>query len=140
MSDRASEEAGPELALLAHAYGWEPRVIEALSQRQLVYYLRWIPLIEARRGWGSASLEAALLNVVGGKPDPSADSEADNPPLPPSRLFTPEERPPPWARLETGPGVWTARSARDALEHAHQLPVGALAILDFDRLERIATT
>ena len=137
MSDRASEEAGPELALIAHHYGWTPDVIESLSQRQLVYYLRWIPLLEARRGWGAASLEAALLNVAGGKPDPN--EEPDTPPVPPRRLFTVEERLRPWARLELGPGVWTPESARDAIANAHRLPVGALAILDFERLERIAT-
>lgn len=134
------EDAGPELALLAHAYGWTPDEIEALSAQQIVYYLRWLPLIEARRGWGAASLEAALLNVVGGKPDPVEDADASTPAPPAHRLWTPEERLPPWAYLDLGPGVWTPESARDAIRNAARLPAGGLALLDFRRLEAIATT
>lgn len=137
--NRAGGEAGPELALLAHAYGWPPDVIESLTTPQLIYYLRWLPLIEARRGWGAASLEAALLNVVGGKPAPVEDGETASPPTPEHLRFTAEELLPWWAELDTGPGVWTPASAKEAIEHARDLPAGALALLDFRRLRAIAS-
>lgn len=132
-------EAGPELALLAHAYGWTPDVIESLSGPQIVYYLRWLPLLEARRAYPIASLEATVLNVAGGKRDDADDpADAASPPPKPSRLFTAEERLPPWAALELAAGPWTRETAIEALEHASDLPVWALDLLDFRRLRDLA--
>lgn len=135
-ADAVDVEAGPEFALLAAAYGWTPDVIDRLTQTQLLYYLRWLPLIEGRRAYPLASIEASMLNAAGGKPDPA---DADRPPPRPQHLlFTPTEMLPPWATLDTGPGVWTRDSARDALEHAALLPVDALSRLDFQRLRALA--
>lgn len=132
-------EAGPELALLAHAYGWTPDVIEALSGPQIVYYLRWLPYLEARYAYPIASLEATVLNVAGGKRAEVDDAEdAGSPPPAPHRLFTAEERLPPWAYLERGAGPWTRESAIEALEHASELPVWALDLLDFRRLKDVS--
>lgn len=128
-------EAGPELALLAHAYGWTPDVIESLSGPQIVYFLRWLPLLEARRAYPIASLEATVLNVAGGRRDDADDgADAASPPPKPSRLFTAEERLPPWAALELATGPWTRETAIEALERAKDLPVWALDLLDFRRL------
>lgn len=131
-------ELGPELALLAATYGWTPDVVESLTVPQLIYYQRWIPLVEARRAYPSASLEATVLNVVGGKPEPVEDADASSPPTPAHRLFDPEERLPYWARLEMPAGAWTGASAREALARTRDLPPWALALLDFRRLERLA--
>lgn len=103
---------------------------------QLTYYLRWLGLIEARRAYPSASMEATVLNMMGGKPDPGDPDPA--PPRKASLLWSPEERLPPWATLDSGPGVWTTASARDALDHAGRLPMRALAALDFARLRQLA--
>lgn len=131
-----TDEAGPEFALLAAAYGWPPHIIDTLTQTQLLYYLRWLPLIEGRKAYPMASLEATVLNAVGGKADPSDPDQA--PPRAAHLVWTATERLPPWATLDTGPGVWTPASARDAIDHAALLPVDALARLDFQRLRALA--
>lgn len=127
-------EAGPELALIAHAYGWTPAVIEALTEPQIAYYMRWLPLLEARRAYPVASLEATVLNVAGGKREEVDDADEASPPTPTHRLFGADERLPPWADLELPAGPWTREAAIEALEHAGTLPVWALELLDFRRL------
>jgi hypothetical protein len=127
-------EAGPELALLAHAYGWTPAVIEALTEPQVLYYMRWLPLLEARRAYPIASLEATVLNVAGGKRDEVEDADTASAPTPAHRLFTADERLPPWADLELPAGAWSRESALEAIELASELPVWALELLDFRRL------
>lgn len=135
---RQEPEAGPELALLAHAYGWTPDVVEELSGPQILYYMRWIPLLEARRAYPIASLEATVLNVAGGKREDVDDADdAGTPPPAPHRLFSAEERLPPWAALEHGSGPWTREAALEALELAATLPVWALDLLDFRRLRDV---
>lgn len=103
---------------------------------QLAYYLQWVPLIEARRAWPTASLEAVVLNMMGGKPDPTADDAPAPRPL--HLLWTVDERLPPWAQLDARPGVWTRASARAALDHAARLPLQALVRVDFHRLRALA--
>jgi hypothetical protein len=95
-----------------------------------------VPLLEGRRAYPHASLEATVLNIMGGKHDPSKSDAA--PPTPPHLLWLPEERLPPWARLMHAPSVWTPASARAALDHAARLPTAALARIDFHRLRAIA--
>lgn len=101
-----------------------------------MYYLQWISLLEARRAYPHASLEATMINLQGGKPDP-ADPDAPAP-RKAHLVWTAEERLPPWASLTTGPGVWTPDSARAALLHASRLPLAALNRLDFGRLRALA--
>jgi hypothetical protein len=137
---REPDEAGPELALMAAAYGWTPDTIEALTAPQLAYYLRWLPLLEARRAYPIASLEAAVLNLVGGKRDDVEDAEASTPPPARHRLFTGEERLPPWAALEVGRSPWARASAIEALNRASELPTWALELLDFYRLRQVASS
>lgn len=132
------DEAGPELALLANAYGWTPDTVESLTPPQIAYYLRWLPLLEARRAYPIASLEAAVLNLVGGKRDDVEDADASSPPPARHRLFTGEERLPPWAALEVGRSPWTRSSAVEALNRASELPTWALELLDFRRLHALA--
>jgi hypothetical protein len=103
---------------------------------QIVYYLQWITLLEARRAWPQASLEATMRNHNGGKPDPT-DPDAPKP-RKAHLIWTAEECLPPWASLDVGPGVWTQASARDALDNAARLPIVALARLDFGRLRALA--
>lgn len=111
-------------------------MIDQLTQVQLAYYLRWVPLIEARRAWPVASLEASVLNLMGGKPDPAAPDTP--PPRPRHLIWTVDERLPPWAQLDSGPSVWTRASARAALDHAARLPLQALVRVDFHRLRALA--
>lgn len=134
------DEAGPELALLAHAYGWTPDTIESLTAPQIAYYLRWLPLLEARRAYPVSSLEAAVLNLVGGKRDEVEDADATSPPPARHRLFEAQERLPPWAALEVGRGAWTRSSAVEALHLAGELPTWALELLDFRRLRDLSLT
>jgi hypothetical protein len=130
------DEAGPQLAILAATYGWTPAQIEQLTLPQLLYYLRWVPLIEARKAYPLASLEASVLNLGGGKRDAN-DPDAPAP-RPAHLTWTALERLPPWANLETGPGVWTSRSARALLDHATLIPAHALARVDMSHLRRLA--
>lgn len=100
-----------------------------------------MPEVEYRRAYPLASLEAALLNAVGGKPDP-ADEDAE--PLPPERSFTPLELLPPYASpawiAEKTPAGLPPTVARDFLRRvkAKSLPPWVLAICPIDTIRAAA--
>lgn len=78
-----------------------------------------------------AGLEAAVRNMMGGKPDPN---DGDGKRVPPDRLYSADELlnryaqdPETLANL----AAWTPAAARDALAHTRHAPGWALALIDF---------
>ena len=110
-------------ALLAATYGWTPRELGNLSHRQLVYFHERIPLIEARRAYPFAQLEAALRNIAGGKPKPG-----DAKPKPVTELYTASELMPFYASFDELGGL-SVSAKEDLIKHAQSLPSWALQFL-----------
>jgi len=106
-----------------------------MTPLQMQYLLDHLPEVELRRVWPIVSLEAAVKNAVGGKPDPSDQSSG----LDASRAYSPVELLPWYARPD-----WVERiesgipsdAAEDFMQHRHLLPAWALGIAPLDAIQR----
>lgn len=93
-----------------------------MTGSQIDYYLKWLPLVEGRRHYGTAELMAGVFNAMGGKRKKERQ-EGDEPPLEPHELFKPEEFLPFFAWV-TPPEDRVAPPEAQALieAHLHELP------------------
>jgi len=110
-----------------------------MTPPQLQYLLEHMPDIEFRRAYPLAGLEATILNMTGGKPDPS---DPDSKPMDASRTYSPFERlpwyaQPAWARhAATSIGV---DAARDFMRNRKRLPLWALNVAPIDEITAAAS-
>ena len=127
--------------MLCATYDLTLAQIDALTPAQTDYLLEHMPEVEYRRAYPLASLEAAVLNAIGGKPDPE-DKDAE--PLPPERTFTPLEILPPYARpawiAERTPAGLPPAVAHDFMQRVKTklLPPWVLAICPIDHIRAAA--
>ena len=110
-----------------------------LTPAQTRYFLEHLPDVAFRHAYPLASLEAAVLNAMGGKPDPN-DKKAK--PLDPSRVYTPSERLPPYARpswLSEAPTGVPPDAARDFQANRKRIPLWALQVAPLDAITAAAS-
>lgn len=124
------------MALLCAGYGWTPDIVAALNTSQLAYFLHHLPLIEMRKQLPIAQLEAAVKNMMGGKPDPQ---NKDAKTIPPERLYTAFELLQWYAQPEgLELRAVSPAAAKDLLKHLGHLPEWALEIADLGALKQAA--
>jgi hypothetical protein len=101
-----------------------------MTQTQINYYYEHLPMVELRRHLPVAQLEAALRNIMGGKPDSDSQTKTDL-----SKLYSAYELLPYYARLdEFDPGI-TQAAARDFLENTSDLPSWVLQIAPINEIK-----
>lgn len=92
-----------------------------------------LPSLAYRDNLQTAELMAAVLNALGGKPDPN---DKDVKLVPPERMFTGEELLV-WFAREPKASPWTPAAARVALEHRSRLPKWARDSVPWAHLEAL---
>lgn len=93
-----------------------------------------LPDLAYRDNLQTASLMAAVLNLMGGKADPN---DEDAKPLPIERMFTPEDVLVHFAKRPKVTG-WTAEAAKAALDARDELPSWARESLPWDEINALA--
>lgn len=95
-----------------------------------------IPHVLAVMTWPTAQLEATVLNVAGGKPDPDEEKPADAKPFKPELLFRASELLMPWARLVgADAATLAATEGKGTTARLNELwtPLSAAVALNFSR-------
>lgn len=114
------------------AYGYTPAQVASLTPVQYRYLLENLPEVNLRSAYPLAALEATLLNIMGGKP------EDDAPARDPSRLYTPFDRLPWFARPEwTGElqGNVSQEAALDFMRNRKRLPAWAVTVAPIEAIK-----
>jgi len=129
--------------LLCAAYGWTPDVIAGFTPDQVEYFLHHLPLIEARRHYPLAQLEATILNMMGGKGDVDEhgrEKKPEKPPKPAHLLWTPQERLAFYASFgeaaKVTPGM-SRETAQDIIDNLSEAPAWALHLVPLDEAKRV---
>ena len=92
-----------------------------------------LPELSYRKHLQTAELMAAILNALGGKPDPAKKDESK--PIDPSRLFTGEELLVHFARRAM-PNTWTLEAAKAVTEAKDRMPSWARDSLPWELINR----
>jgi len=114
-----------------HLTPWE---VGKLTPEQYIMLIDALPDLAYRDNLQTASLMAAVLNMMGGKPDPE---DEDVKTVPPERMFTAEELLVHFARRPL-PNVWTKDAAQAALTARDTLPTWAREVLPWDEISACA--
>lgn len=110
-----------------------------MTPAQFRYLAEHMPDVELRRTYPLAGLEATILNMMGGKPDPR---EKPDKPMDPGRLYTPFERLPWYARPTWADGMSAGIgrvAARDFLANRKRLPAWAITVAPIDEITAAAS-
>jgi len=92
-----------------------------------------LPDLAYRDNLQTAELMAAVMNMMGGKPDPN---DGKSKPIPRERMFTGEELLV-WFAQRPRESVFDAATARLALEHRDRLPDWARSFLPWAEIEAL---
>jgi hypothetical protein len=104
-----------------------------MTPAQFRYLAEHMPDVELRRAYPTAALEAVLLNIMGGKPDPREKREEKDP----ARVYTPFERLPWYARPAWADSMTASigrDAARDFLKNRGKLPAWAVTVAPIDQI------
>lgn len=118
--------------MLCAAYGYTPGQVAELTPVQYEYLLTHLPDVELRRSYPLAALEATVLNIMGGKPDEDAKRQD------PSKLYTPFERLPWYARPAWTGSISTALdrdAALDFMRNRKRLPAWAITLAPIEAIK-----
>ena len=130
------EDYGLTFALLSSAYGFKPWEIEQMTLDQIGMYMEHLPLVEMRKHYPIAQLEASIKNMMGGKPDGSDEGKS----IPPERLYNALELLPWYARPEGVEASVTipVQAARDFLGNLKDVPSWVIEIAPLEAIKRAA--
>jgi len=106
------------VALLVREYHLKPWEVGHLTPEQYRMLIDALPHVAYRDNLQMASFMAAVMNMMGGKPDPN-DKEAKT--LPRERLFTPDEVLV-WFAQTPKASAWTREAARAVADAGESLP------------------
>lgn len=113
------------MALLVKEYHLTPWEIGRLTPEQYRMLVEALPHIAYRDNLQLAELTAAILNRLGGKPDPN-DKDAKL--IPPERLYSSDEMLV-WFAQTPRESAWTREAARVTAENRSRLPRWVVASL-----------
>lgn len=120
---------GPELALLAAGYGWEPSVLRELTLSEVEYYLEHLPLIEARKHHGIAQLIADFREMFFPRfVDPDPDEKPSDKPPRRREAWTVQDTLPPHAYYPAPPPM-PLEAAQALVTHYDALPSWAQSLV-----------
>lgn len=116
-----------------------------MTPDQVQYFLHHVPLIEARRAYPFAQLEATILNMMGGKGDvdeSGREVKSDKPPKPPHLLWTPLERLVFYASFgeDAAPAGLSREAAQDIMSNLADVPAWALHLVPIDEAKRVLSS
>jgi hypothetical protein len=123
-----------EAANVAQMFGLSLPDLGRVTASQYRIMTEAMPEIWARWHLQVAQLEATILNMFGGKPDPAEESKGKGKALPPERMWTAEERLVFFARLSQ-PTTWTLSALRDAFINSKKLPTWSRHLVPWKRAE-----
>jgi hypothetical protein len=123
------------VALLVREYHLKPWEVGQLTPEQYRMLIDSLPHLAYRDNLQTASLMAAVMNMMGGKPDPN-DKEAKT--VPRERLFTPDEVLV-WFAQTPKASAWTRDAARVAVEYRDRLPKWVAASLPWSEIEPLVS-
>lgn len=116
-----------------HEYHLKPWEVGELTPEQYRMLVDGLPTISYRKHLQTAEFMAAVLNLMGGKPNPN-DKEAKT--LPPERRYSGEDVLVYFAR-EPKPSPWTREAAALVIEHRSRLPKWLLDSLPMSEIEAL---
>lgn len=112
------------MALLCAGYGWDVSQVRVLTNKQQAYFLKHLPLVEARKAYPIAQLEASLKNALGGKPEKGGEGKS----IPPERLYNAEELLPFYAAFGQKQQI-SVKAIRDIQDNLSSMPSWALPLI-----------
>lgn len=123
---------------MAAGYGWEPDVVASMTDAQVDYFYKHLPLVEARKHYPIAQLTADVREFI--FPRYTEDDPDEQSAKPPRARK-------PWSALEVLPWYasfgeaerMTLDEARILLEHLDGLPSWARSVAPVDEAREVVT-
>lgn len=120
---------------MAAGYGWEPDVVSGMTDAQVDYFYKHLPLVEARRHYPIAQLTADVREFIFPRylnPEPSSEPEK------PRKRWTALEVMP-WYASFGEPERMSVEQARVLLDNLDALPSWARSVAPVDEAREIIT-
>jgi len=114
--------------LLANAYSWSPAEVRDLTDVEVAYYYKYLPMVEARRAYPVAQLNADLREFA--FPRYTEESDQSKEPPKPRTPWTVEELLPPFAWFERDD--MTLAQAKSLVDAFDRLPAWAQGCVPID--------
>ena len=106
-----------------------------MTNAQLEYAFKHMPLIEARKHYPIARLHADVLNRTGGKPDPNEEDKGKV--VRPESQYTAEELLPWYAYFDEPQARMSVATARDLVNNVRHLPAWARDVAPIEEARRL---